>query len=307
MPEGQTVVSDPAGAVATAITQTGAGQVSTAPNGTAETSSGQAASQVQGATAEDNFTSIDPKTLTPELQAVHKSMLGDYTKKTMAVADREKQLESALKKAAEYDKLTSSQQFKETWAEMSRREKTDFKEQKAEMEKSLGEKISDEEFNAAFQTKDGFLNLLKKVADESRMKDQKEISELKQKVGTSEASNIIDAVSLEKGKDGQFIRPDFYDMEELISGYLRLNVSQNPKDFQQSVTNAYDWAKGYTQKFYEKGRAEALKVITQKVQNSSQPPTLSSKEAYAGPDPKTLDAHEAVALARKGQRVPRNF
>lgn len=276
--------------------------------GTPEPSNGQAAPQAQGATAEENFTHIDPKTLSPELQAVHKSLLGDYTKKTQAIAAREKELADASKKAAEYDKLTSSVQFKETWAEMSRREKAEFKEQKAEAEKSLGEKITDEEFAKSFESKDGFLALMKKIADESRSKDQKEIQELKQKVGTSEAANIIDSVALEVGKDGQPVRPDFYALDEdgAITGYLRLNATNNPKEFQSKVTEAYNWAKGFTQKHYERGKADALKIIQAKAQNSSEPPTITSRNAYAGPDPKKIDAAEAVALARKGIRVPQN-
>jgi len=303
MPEAPAVESTSA-AVAPALTGNGVSVSAVTP----EPSNGQAATQAQGATGEDNFTQIDPKTLPPELQAVHKSLLGDYTRKTQAIAAREKQLAEASKKAAEYDKLTSSQQFKDTWSEMSRREKADFKEQKAEAEKTLGEKITDEEFAKSFESKDGFLALMKKIADDSRSKDQKEIQELKQKVGTSEAANIIDSVALEVGKDGQPVRPDFYSLDEdgAISGYLRLNATNDPKEFQSKVTEAYNWAKSFTQKHYERGKVDALKIIQTKAQNSSEPPTISSKNAYAGPDPKKLDAAEAVALARKGIRVPQN-
>ena len=303
MSDGQIVESDTASAPATALT----GQVASAPSVAQTPSASQAAPPAQGATQEEtNFTSIDPKTLPPELQAVHKSMLGDYTKKTMAIADREKALEQASKKAEAYDKLTQDQRFKETWAELTRREKSDFKEQKVEAEKRLGEKISDEEFMKAFNSKDDFLSLMERVNNDLRAKDQKEIQDLKQKVGTSEAANIVDAVALEVGADGKPMRPDFYQLDELITGFLRLNASESPKDFQKNVTNAYDWAKSYTQKFYDRGRQDALKVIETKVQNSSLPPSITSKNVYAGPDPKKLDASEAVALARKGIRVPQN-
>ena len=302
MPEVETVVSDTASAPASAPTS----QVASAPVVAPEPSKGQAAPQGQTATEEQNFSSIDPKTLPPELQAVHKSLLADYTKKTMAIGDKEKSLAEAQRKAAEYDKLTQDQRFKETWAEMSRKEKTDFKEQKAEAEKRLGEKISDDDFAKAFNSKDDFLSLLERVVEDKRVKDQQRIQELEQKVSTSEASNIIDAVALEAGKDGQPLRPDFYELNDLISGVLRLNPPANPGEFKQSVTQAYDWAKAYTQKFYEKGRAEALKVIEHKIQTSSLPPTITSKNVYSGGDPKKIDASEAVALARKGIRVPQN-
>lgn len=304
MPDGQ-VMSDPAASAATAPT----GDVASVSAGTPETSNGQAAPDVnqgQGATAEENFTSIDPKTLPPELQAIHKSLLGDYTKKTMAIAEERKLLAKASDKAKAYDELTNNTRFKETWAEMDRREKTQFKEQKAEAEKRLGEKISDEEFMKAFNSKDEFLSLLEKVVEDKRAKDQKKIIELEQKVGTSEAANIIDSIALEVGKDGKPVRPDFYSLDEdqLITGYLRLNVTENPADFQSRVTEAYDWAKSVSHKYYEKGKADGLKIVQTKVQNSTEPPTISSKNAYTGTDPKKLDASEAVALARKGIRVP---
>jgi hypothetical protein len=36
-------------------------------------------------------------------------------------------------------------------------------------------------------------------------------------------------------------------------------------------------------------------------------PTNSAKNAYTGTDPKKLDAAEAVALAKKGIRIPQNY
>lgn len=43
---------------------------------------------------QESYTRIDPKTLPPELQAMHKSLLGDYTKKTQSVAQMRKELEA---------------------------------------------------------------------------------------------------------------------------------------------------------------------------------------------------------------------
>lgn len=280
-----------------------------ASSGTAGNKGSEAQTQAGAAPSQDTFFSGDPSSLPQEVRTHYDNMLKDYKQKTQAIAEKEKGFAEASKKAAEYDKLTSNQQFKETWAEMSRREKAEFKEQKAEAEKSLGEKITDEEFAKSFESKDGFLALMKKIADDARSKDQKEIQELKQKVGNSEAANIIDSVALEVGKDGQPVRPDFYALDEdsLITGYLRLNASNNPQEFQSKVTEAYSWAKAVSQKYFEKGKAEGLKIIQAKAQNSSQPPTVNSKEVYAGPDPKTLDAAQAVAMARQGKRVPQNY
>lgn len=42
---------------------------------------------------EESYTRIDPKTLPPELQAMHKSLLRDYTKKTQSLAQMRKEFE----------------------------------------------------------------------------------------------------------------------------------------------------------------------------------------------------------------------
>jgi len=45
------------------------------------------------ATEEETYTRIDPKSLPPELQAMHKSLLRDYTKKTQSLAQQRKEYE----------------------------------------------------------------------------------------------------------------------------------------------------------------------------------------------------------------------
>lgn len=44
-------------------------------------------------TQEESYTRIDPKTLPPELQAMHKSLLRDYTKKTQSLAQMRREIE----------------------------------------------------------------------------------------------------------------------------------------------------------------------------------------------------------------------
>lgn len=287
-----------------------AGQAASAPVGTVENTGGQASAGAQGAPPEESFTDIDPTSLSPENLAVYKSMQGAFTKKTQAIAEKQKLFAETEKKAKSYDDLTRDQRFKEYWTGLSRGEKADFKDQKAEAEQRLGEKISDEEMVKAFETKDGFLSLIEKVVEVKRAKDQKKIETLEQKVGFSEASNVIESVATEMDKaTKQPLRPDFYalDEDQLITGYLRVNPAEDPSQYRDKVTEAYNWAKSVSSKYYEKGKAEALKIIQTKAQNSSEPPTVTAKGAYTGPDPKKVDPSEAVALARKGIRVPHSF
>jgi hypothetical protein len=51
-----------------------------------------------------DISSIDPSTLAPELQAIHKSLLGDYTAKTQEIAD-------IKNRAAAFDELMGNPQF----------------------------------------------------------------------------------------------------------------------------------------------------------------------------------------------------
>lgn len=285
------------------------GQAVSSTSETQISQNGQATPQpAQGAPVEESFTTIDPKTLTPELQAHYKSMQADYTKKAMAIAEKEKTFTDLSKKAESYDQLTKDQKFKDYWNNMNRGEKAEFKEQKAEVEKSLGQKITDDEFAKSFESKDGFLSLLEKVSQEVRAKDQKKISELEQKVTASEANNIVESVATEIGTDGKLARPDFYTLDEdsLISGYLSVNPASSTVDYKDKVTEAYNWAKSISSKYFEKGRQEGLKIVQAKVQNSTEMPTLSSKNAYTGKDPKLLTHTEAIDLARRGIRVPQN-
>jgi hypothetical protein len=144
------------------------GQAAPVSSGTSD-QNGQAATQAQSAPAEESFTSVDPKTLSPELQAVYKNLQADYTKKTMSVAD-------VRKKADAYDQVSKDQRFVDYWNGLNRAQKAEVKEQKAEVEKRLGEKITDEEFTKGFTDKDAFLSLQERVIKEVMGKTQKRLT-----------------------------------------------------------------------------------------------------------------------------------
>lgn len=309
MTDGQPVESNSGTAVAEPASS---GQSVSVDPGTPENQSGQAVTQDQGASAEDTFSTVDPKTLPPELQELHKSLQADYTKKTQALAHKAKEIAETQKKAQAYDQLTADDRFKNYWSELSRKEKNDFKESKAEAEKSLGQKISDEDFQKSFESKDGFLNLLKRVVDDTRTQDQTRIQELEQKVTENEAADIVEQFATEVGQDGKPVRPDFRDLDSkynLITGYLQVNPPQarNQGAYMQKLDEAYSWAKAMTEDFYNKGKSEAIAMMQKKAAGSSQMPTNAAKAVYAGPDPKKLSVSESVALARKGIKIPQNY
>lgn len=292
------------GTSATAVAEPVTGQTAAAPTET-PSQNGQADTQVQSAPAEESFSSIDPKTLTPEMQAVYKSLQSDYTKKTMSIAD-------TRKKAEAFDKVSSRSDFKDWWSGANKVQKADFKEQKAEVEKTLGQKITDERFQQAFQTKDGFLELIAEVAKDIGGKSQSKIEQLEQKLSIKDAESFVENFATEMGADGKPVRPDFYSLDEdrLITGYLQLSIDPSKglssEEYADKLNEAYGWAKNLSQKYYEKGKAEALQIIKTKAAQSSEPPTGGAKGAYTGPNPKNLSVREAMDLAKKNIRVPRD-
>lgn len=299
MPESQ-VVSQPEGTPAAASQ----GQVATSPQGT-PSQSGSATPQAQSAPTTDTFSNIDPKTLPPELQDIYKNLQADYTKKTQSIAE-------VRKKAESFDKLSQDQEISAYLRGMDRAQKASFKEQKQEAEKRLGEKISDEDMVKAFQTKDGFLDLIAKVVDDRTTKSQKEIDDLKSYRSQNEAMNIVESFANEVDKEsGKPIRPDFYKLDEdgLINGFLRVNPpeGQTNEAYRARLNEGYAWAKSVTQKYYELGKSEALQVVQKKVATSTQPPTHAAKGSYEGPDPKKLSPREAMEYAKKGIRIPQVY
>ncbi len=63
------------------------------------------------ATSTESFSAIDPATLTPELQALYKSMQADYTKKTQGLSSKEKEYTSFQSKAQAFDELMNNPKF----------------------------------------------------------------------------------------------------------------------------------------------------------------------------------------------------
>lgn len=300
MADGQTQ-----GNSATAIAEPSApAQGQTAPASTGTPSpNGPAATQAQSAPAEESFSSVDPNTLPPEMQAIYKSLQADYTKKTMSIAD-------VRKKADAYDAVSKDQRFVDYWKGLNKTQKADYKEQKQEAEKRLGEKISDDDFQKAFNSKDDFLGLLERVYKDGSEKSQKTIETLEQRLSVKEAQDVVESFATEVGKDGKAVRPDFYSLDEdnLITGFLKVNPPEDTSQgaYVNKLNEAYGWAKTLSQKYYEKGKSEALQIIQAKAAASTEPPTSSSKGAYTGPDPKKMTARDAIELAKKGIRVPRD-
>lgn len=272
-------------------------------SGTAPTNGSQAPA---AAPSEETFFSGDPNSLPPELKQAYTNMLKDYKAKTQSIAD-------VRKKAEAYDQVSKDQRFVDYWKGLNQTQKADFKEQKAEVEKTLGQRITDEEFERGFKDKDSYVAMQEKIAQMAFEKSQKKIEKLEEQLSIKEAKDIIQDFSMETGKDGKPLRPDFDKLDEdgLINGFVRLSTDPNKKmsssEYSQALQQGYDFAKRVSQKFYEQGKAEALKIIQVKAASSTEPPTQAAKGAYTGPDPKKLSVREAMDLAKRKIRVPHDF
>ncbi len=279
------------------------GSVSPDPVSSSEGTAPASGSEATGAApSEETFFSGDPSSLPPELKQAYTNMLKDYKSKTQAIAE-------TRKKAEGYDRIVSRPDFKDYWGGLNRVQKADFKEQKAEAEKRLGEKISDEDFTKAFTSKDDFLSFFERAVKEVGEKSQKQIAKLEEQLSVKEAADTVESFATEVDKaTGKPMRPDFYSLDEdqLISGFLNINPPEGKSQdaYISRLNEAYGWAKQVSQKYYEKGKAEALQIIQKKAASSTEPPTQAAKGAYTGPKIPTVA--EAIELAKKGQRVVRN-
>ncbi len=275
---------------------------SSAPAGTASPSGSEATG---GAPSEGTFFSGDPSTLPPELKPAYENMLKDYKAKTQSIAE-------SKKKAEAYDQISKDQRFVEYWNGLNRQQKADLQDQKQEAVKRLADRVSPEEFQKAFSSPEEFMAFLEKANQYTSETYQKKISDLEQKLSVKEAQDIVESFASEQGPDGKPLRSDFFKMDEdqLISGYLRLNSPDkgySQKEYSQKLDEAYQWAKATTQKYYEMGKSEALKIIQQKAATSTNPPTRAAKGAYTGPDPKKITPFEALQMAKRGERVPQDY
>lgn len=282
-----------------------------ASTGTVESQASQAP---ETAPSEETFFTGDPKSLPPELQQAYKNMLKDYKTKTQSVAERTKGLNALEEKAKAYDQLSSDKRFRDYWSGLNRQEKTEFKEQKAEMQKALGQKISDDEFAKSFESKDEFLGLLERVVDEKVGRSQARIQELEQKVVLSEASDIVESFATEVGKDGNPVRPDFYQLNDpklnLITGFLQVNPPEGktPEAYRERLNEAYSWAQNVKEHFRSLGKNEALQIIQKKAAASSEMPTQAAKtSSVSAKDAKNWTVREAIEHAKRGDRVPQNY
>lgn len=263
------------------------------PVSTAPATSSDAPTEIIAPTDEDTFTQVDVKKLSPEMQAIHKSMLTDYKKKTSEVAQSRKEIEQRRKefqgleeKAKTFDRISSDPAFTDYWNGLSKAQQTQAKEEAG---------ISDQEFNQAFESKENFSKFIQKVAQTVSKTSEQEIVNLK--------SDLM--IKDFKAKNLDF---DSLNEDRMIEIQIKADprsYTNDPKQWQACLEDALKNARVVSNKWVEKGRKEGLARVSEKVSQSTNPPTSSTDQIYPGGEAKNLSVSEAVDLARRGIRVPR--
>jgi hypothetical protein len=261
--------------------------VSQVPAGTApaapQAAAGDAATtQAQTAPSDDTFTSVDVKSLPPELKSKYDAMLSDYKRKTTEAAQQRKEAEQIK---AQVDSVIQTPAFQQAYTQLTSK-------QQAEVRGDLG--ITEDEFNRAFESKDNFTGFVQKVARISSAQSQQEVTNLK-------ASLAL--------KEFKASHPDFDELNEdgMIIAQLRLDpraASQDEGQWRAALNDAHAMAHKVQQKYIEKGKQQGLARVEQKVAASTEPPVGSVPNVFPGGDPKKITTAEAIAMARRGIRVP---
>lgn len=254
------------------------------------TNSGEA-NNGQGAPAEEGFTHVDPKTLPPQLRGAYDNMLRDYKEKTTKLSETikseiAKATESYRQKAEYYDQFSTQEDFVKMW--------NDF------VQKSQTQPNGDPNSNPE----------LAKV--------KAEIESVQRKLQQAELGEMTTAFAEAVNEKGEKINGDFDKLNAMFIGeiangerpeqfsILRACVELAPgKTPQEKLSNGYKAAKVFHDAIFEEGRKAGLGRLQTKMQNGTLPPTGSSGDIAAVTDKKPKNAHEALAMAKRGLMVSR--
>lgn len=156
--------------------------------------------------------------------------------------------------------------------------------------------ITDEDYNRAFENKESFQQLLQKTAQPIVT----ELQETRRELVTTKADLFL--------KDFKQRHKDFDDLDSdgLITGYVQLNPPKTESEWDQRLTEGYKYASKLRSKYEDQGYKRGITRVQEKAASSTELPSGSPTQVYAGGDPTKLTAKEAVELAMRGVTVPRS-
>lgn len=272
------------------------------PGGTTLTASGTSTSTgeaSQSATA-DSFIpeGLDLNTLPPNIRAVvdkiNKDMVRGFTEKTSKLSETiksesQKAAEAYREKATQYDQIAGQKAFVDKWNDYVKEQERQSNQGGAEP----GDPIL------------------------SEMKAQ--LNEMNQKMQISELSQITNAFADAVDEKGTQLHPDFDNLNSIQLGKMNENGKveeysllracielADGKNPQEKLTNGYKVAKAMRDSIFEEGKKAGMGRLEKKALNGTQLPSSSSNEVLSVTDKKPKNAHEAFAMARRGQMVSRD-
>lgn len=273
---------------------TGADNLATEPandaNGTG-TTTGQAPGATPG---DDLFKGVDPNRLSPELKQSYDSMLRDYREKTTKLSETtksevQKATEAYRQKAEHYDQIAREESFVKQWNEYV---------QKAQSVQANGQEANSN-------------------PELAQMKAT--LNEMTQKIQMSELSQVTDSFAEAVNEKGEKMHPDFDQLNGMSIGQLNSNGKQENfsllracielstgKTPQERLANGYKSAKALRDSIFDEGKKAGMGRLQQKIQNGSLPPSNAAGEVLSVTDKRPKTAHEALAMARRGQVVSRD-
>lgn len=247
----------------------------------------------QGAPAnEDNFTRVDPKTLPPQLRAAYDNMHRDYKEKTTKLSETiksesAKATEAYRQKADFYDQISQQQEFVKQWNEYVQQQQ-----------------------NAGTPAQEG----------DPVVKELKaQFDQMNQKIQLTEMAQVTDAFAEAVDEKGNKIHPEFDALNNfhlgsmksasgeeqfsLLRGCIELAQGNTP---QEKLANGYKNAHAVYNSIFELGKKAGMGRLQAKAANGMLPPSNSSGAELQVTDKKPKNAHEALAMARRGQMVSRD-
>ncbi len=267
----------------------GAATPETAPDTTTGTVPPDSQANGEGAPiGEESFTSLDPRTLPPQLKASYDNMLKDYKAKTSSLSERikaesAKAAEAYRQEAEQYRTIAGQEKFVEMWNKYV------------------------QESQSQGQPTDG---------DPKLTQLEQKFEEINQKLQAAETNQIMEAFADAVNEKGQKLHADFDELNStsivktpdgkdfsLLNLCVKLAPGANP---QEKLANGYKFAKQAYSGIFEAGRKAGMGRLQAKIQNGTQPPTNSTGDGLSFTDKKPKSAREALEMARKGQLVSRD-
>ena len=250
----------------------------------------------QSATAQETFIpqGVDINTLPPNVRAIvdkiNKDMVRGFTEKTSKLSETiksesAKASEAYKQKAEQFDQFSSNEAFVKKWNEYVQE----------------ANKVKEEGGNTN--------------TDPALKEMRQKLQQMEEKMQVSEVSEVTNAFAEAVDEKGEKLHPEFDTLNSLAIGTVKngeefsllracVELAQG-KNTQEKLVNGYKAAKAVRDQLFELGKKAGMGRIQEKVKNSSLPPSSSTGDTLTMTEKKPKNAHEALAMAKKGVMVSR--